>query len=231
VPAENLGESWRIWVSEPNRLRDYFRRLGARAEIVGGDHVDVVLAADDDSTVDAYLGPWMTINNIRALAEPMPADATVVTHPAFTSRVRLGDLLLGKGLITEAQLALGLAESRDSGELLGRVLLRHQWLYEDELARTLAEQLDFPYVNLRLTGVNHAAVSLMPAETGMRVAAIPISFYGGKVRVAFGDPCDEQAQRAVAAHVLDFTVAVAELSDIEMAWRTVGRGVYGLQPA
>ena len=227
TPTENTGEVWRIRVSEPTRLRDYFLRLGARAEIVGARCVDVVLGEDDDSTVDAYLGSWMTINNIPALAEPM----TVVAHPASTSRVRLGDLLLGKGLITEAQLAQGLAESHDSGELLGRVLLGHEWLFEDELARTLAEQLDLPYMNLRLIGVSRSAASLMPAATGLRVAAIPISFFSsGKVRVAFADPCDEQAQQAVAAHVDDFSVVVAELSDIEMAWRTVAQTMTGTNP-
>ena len=199
--------------------------------MVGAECVDVVLDEDDDSTVDAYLGSWTAINNIPALAEPMPAEATVVAHPASTFRVRLGDLLLGKGLITKAQLAQGLAESHDSGELLGRVLLGHEWLFEDELARTLAEQLDLPYMNLRLIGVNQSAASLMPVAMGLRVAAIPISFFSsGKVRVAFADPCDEQAQQAVAAHVDDFTVVVAELSDIEMAWRTVAQTTTGTDP-
>ena len=129
--------------------------------------------------------------------------------------------MLAKGLITEAQLSQGLAESYSSGVLLGRVLLRQQWIFEDELARTLAEQLNLPYVNLRHTGVDRALARLLPFEVGMHFAAIPIGFHGDRVRVAFADPIDEQAHEAVTAHFAHFDRVVAELSDIELALRTV----------
>ena len=93
------------------------------------------------------------------------------------SRPRLGDLLLAKGMITDSQLNEALAESFAAGELLGRVLLRHQWIFEDELARTLAEQLGLPYVNLRHAGLDNALARMVPYEIGMRFAAIPVCFY------------------------------------------------------
>ena len=62
---------------------------------------------------------------------------------------------------------------------------------------------------------------MMPSETGIQFAAIPIGFRADRVRVAFADPCDDQAHEAVTAYFLQFDSVVSELSDIEQAWRTM----------
>ena len=147
------------------------------------------------------------------------ADVT----PLISMRPRLGDILVGRGLVGEAQVSQALVESRSTGELLGRILLRHQWLFEDELARALAAQLGLPYVAIGATGVDREIARLLPYDVGMRAAAIPIGLHGGTVRVAFADPCDEQAESEVLQHLARYEPVVAELSDIESAWRTVGR--------
>ena len=126
-------------------------------------------------------------------------------------------------MITEAQLAEGLRESQLSGDLLGRILLRRQWIFEDELARSLAQQLNLPYINLRNAGIDYALARILPVETGVRFAVIPIGVHRGSVRVAFADPCDNGAFDAVARSIDGFDPVVAELTDIETAWRTVAR--------
>ena len=223
VAVEGLDTGLRIHVPEPVRLRDYFLRLGAFAEIVTDGAVPVVLVHGDDLNIKGYLETWATVNSTEVSVSPTaPATAPAIgLLPSL--RPRLGDLLVGKGMITEPQLGEALIASRERGELLGRVLLRRQWIYEDELARTLAEQLDLPYVNLRNTGVHYAVARLIPSETGIQFAAIPINVRGNRISVAFADPCDEQAHQAVTMHVSDFVSVVAELSDIEQAWRTLER--------
>ena len=134
---------------------------------------------------------------------------------------RLGDLLVRKGLITDAQLTQALTESRTTGELVGQVLLRHRWVFEDELARTLAQQWSLPYLNLLSVGVDWGAAQLLPAEVGRRMAAIPVRFLGAGVQVAFADPSDETAVDAVREHVGPVSLAVAELSHIELLWNRV----------
>jgi hypothetical protein len=220
-PADDLSPMRRIRVSEPVRLRDYFLRLGAKAEILEDGLVAVELV-DDDSSIEDYLQNWSTVNGIGAVFEEAPAPLALVPTPFFNERPRLGELLVDRHLITVEQLAEAVVESRSTGVLLGRVLLQQRWLFEDELARTLATQLDLPYVNIRVTGVDRSIANMMPAETGIRFGAIPIGFFAGRVRVAFADPCDDQAQEAVKRHVSNPDVVIAELSDIESAWRTVG---------
>jgi MshEN domain len=219
-PRENADKRLWIHVSEPVRLRDYFRRLGAHAEVVASGGRDVVYVESADLELAAYLESWTTINNAKVSVTRESATLMPAVGRVSPARPRLGDLLLAKGMITEAQLGEGLAESYASGVLLGRVLLRHRWIFEDELARTLAEQLNLPYVNLRHTGVDKALARMLPLEVGMQFAAIPIGFHGDCVRVAFADPIDEQAHQAVTAQFAHFDRVVSELSDIEQALRT-----------
>ena len=155
--------------------------------------------------------------HLRDKPVPVPARAEMF----FLERPRLGDLLLKKGLITQEQLEAALSESRESGDLLGRVMIRRQFIFEDELARTLADQLALPYVNLRVAGFDRAAAAMIPSGEGMRIAAVPIGVFGGRIRVAFADPSDETAQAVARKFVGDFSLAVSELSEIELAWRSV----------
>ena len=222
-PPEHAARRLWIHASEPVRLRDYFRRLGAHAEIVGSGGADFVFVESADPEIEAYLENWTTINNAEVSVTWERATLPPAASHAPAARPRLGDLLLAKGMITEPQLEEALAASYSGGELLGRILLRRQWIFEDELARTLAEQLNLPYVNLRNTGVDHALARMLPLEVATQVAAIPIGFQSDRVRVAFADPLDEQAHQAVTAHFVHFDRVVAELSDIEQALRTVHR--------
>ena len=206
--------SW-VW-SGREELRDYFLRLGASAAIDETGAVSVRLEEADDVTVDEYLASWTSANGISATIEPINA---VFANPF---RQRLGEVLVARRLIREEQLQEALAEVAQSGDLLGRVLLRRGWLFEDELARALSEQLQIPYASIRASGIDRRVARTVPAEVGLRYAAIPIGFVSGRLRVAFADPCDEEACAAIAVHCGNYEIAVAELSEIVLAWRDLG---------
>jgi hypothetical protein len=141
--------------------------------------------------------------------------------PPTPDRQRLGELLLAKGWISHDQLGQALVESRATGVLLGQVLIRRRWVFEDELARTVAEQLAIPYVNLSIVGINEMVRKLLPADVGRRYAAIPVRLLPTRVQVAFADPLDPDALRAVGDYIPGVEPAVAPFSDIELAWRTL----------
>jgi hypothetical protein len=223
----------RIQLGDPsraNQLRDYFRRLGAIATVNGDGTVEVTFAEGDGADFEAYLASWSAINGVSATvvtaAPPVPAaPATAFEVVArggsdvWTPPMRLGDLLVSKGFITNEQLGEALVESRQTQELLGLVLLRRRWIFEDELARTLAQQWNLPYLNLRSVGVDAGAMRLLPAEVGMRTVSVPVRFTDGAVQVAFADPSDQHALEEVRSHLRSISVAVAELTDIRMLWQ------------
>ena len=144
----------------------------------------------------------------------------ISADPTLGPRVRLGDLLVAKGLVTEEQLAEALVEARERGVLVGRVLVDRRWVFDDELARTLAEQLSLPFLNLAVLGVDAKAVKMLPRDVGLRWAAIPVRMLPTRVQVAFADPSDPDARRIVDEYIPGVEPAVAPLTDVEHAWRT-----------
>lgn len=220
---------WRVDLGRGDvvfQLRDYFRRLGLAAEVRGPTFVEVEADAREEE-MNAHIASWTTVTGVPARLEGrgtvQSGEAMLVPPPPDAAPPRLGTLLVRKGMITEEQLAHALTEARETNDLLGRVLLKRQWIFEDELARTLSEQLDIPYLSIGRVGVNMEVARLLPMEVGLAVAAIPVRMRGESIHVAFADPTDQRALTAVQDHLPKIDVAVAELSDIAMAWRTVAR--------
>jgi hypothetical protein len=60
-PARHgVVDAGKVAVSEPERLRDYFRRLGARAEVVDGYvHVELLDSQHHKNTIAEYLQFWL----------------------------------------------------------------------------------------------------------------------------------------------------------------------------
>ena len=145
-------------------------------------------------------------------------------------RPQLGALLVERGLLTKERLDEALAERSQTGELLGQVLLRHGWIFEDELARVLAEQHDLEFLNVRSIGVDRRLLPLIPAEEGRRLRAVPVRVVeGGAVLTAVADPNDREGMADLAALAAEKTRAlrlvVAEPSAIDEIWERFVRGV------
>jgi hypothetical protein len=207
-------------------LRDYFRRLGVQAEVRGPTVVELETDIPADE-VEVFAHSWSQVNAVPATLErpgqaPAPAVVPIqAAAPAKPAPPRLGELLIKKGFITEDQLKWALSEARETGDLVGIVLLRRQLIFEDELARTLSDQLQIPYISIMRIGVNPYVARLLPADVGERAAAIPVRASGHTVQVVFADPTDVGAVEQVEQHLPHIEIAVAELSDIKLAWREV----------
>jgi hypothetical protein len=252
APSLAPAYSWHVTLERADtavRLRDYFLRLGVAAEVCAPTIVGLDVADTDDHDLEEYVTSWHTVNGIglhlapanafapptgiaRRLAAvpvqtsptPPPAPMPALVPPPPQARLpRIGELLVGKGMLREEDLAWALGEARATSQLLGVVLLQERLIYEDELARTLSEQLSIPYVSIMRNGVDVSVVRLLPSEVGAAAAAIPIRRKGGSVQIGFADPTDPEALAAVAEHVPDISVAVAELSDIKTAWLEFNR--------
>jgi type II secretion system (T2SS) protein E len=200
-------------------LRDFLRRSGIEAEVSGPTALELTTGARKADIV-RLLEQWAAVTNVpaRIVGQPLLLGEA---KEATASRPRLGELLVARGFISEHQLALALNEARESGELLGVVLLSKQLIFEDELARTLSQQLSIPYINIGHIGVDAAVARLLPIEVGIAAAAIPVRVGNGIVQVAFADPTDPQALTSVEQRLPQMSIAVAELSEIKRAWQSL----------
>lgn len=107
------------------------------------------------------------------------------------NKLRLGDVLIAKGIITEEQLGLALKEQKKKGLLLGDTLIVLGYISQDKLIEVLSEQLDIEYVDLRKANFDDQAVNLVNENLVKRYTAIPIRFDDQAVNmlvVAMADP-------------------------------------------
>jgi type IV pilus assembly protein PilB len=62
--------------------------------------------------------------------------------------VKIGKILVSKGVITEDQLVQAIGMQRGSGKVLGEVLVELGYVTHEDIARSLADQLGIPYFEL-----------------------------------------------------------------------------------
>jgi MSHA biogenesis protein MshE len=111
-----------------------------------------------------------------------------VTEPK--KRVRLGDLLLEKKLISEQQLKEALAEQRVSGRKLGRVLIDIGAVAETDLHSCLAQYLNIPFVDLAHMSLDPKIVTKLPESHARRHRALVLKEDQRGYLVGMADPTD-----------------------------------------
>jgi Type II secretion system (T2SS), protein E, N-terminal domain len=104
-------------------------------------------------------------------------------------RIKIGDLLVKAGVITERQLKAALAEQQQWGGKLGDILVRMEFLTEEVLVRALSKQTGIPRADLTGEG-ERGALSLIPAESAEEFGLVPVSLKeeGRALAVAMSDP-------------------------------------------
>jgi type IV pilus assembly protein PilB len=103
-------------------------------------------------------------------------------------RKKIGECLIQAGLITEEDLHTALAEHKRTGERVGVVLVRMNLATEKQIAKALAFQLGFPYVNLAENSPDPTAVILIPKEVALKRVCVAIGLEKNLLTVAMSDP-------------------------------------------
>ena len=101
---------------------------------------------------------------------------------ATNKRIRLGDLLVQKGLITEDQLMRALKEQRLRGTKLGETLISLGFVSEHAIVKILCDQLHIEYVELRNMKLDEAAVYTINETIAKKYNLIP-------TRICFASLC------------------------------------------
>ena len=103
-------------------------------------------------------------------------------------RKKIGECLIQAGLISEGDLQSALVEHKRTGERLGVVLVRMNLATEKQIAKALALQLGFPYVNLPENPPDPSAVILVPKEVALKRVCVAVSLEKNLLTVAMSDP-------------------------------------------
>lgn len=105
-------------------------------------------------------------------------------------KIRIGDLLIQNGLISDAQLGQALAQQKQSGKKLGRALVDMGFVTEDGLLELLAKQLGVPFLSLANYDFNSQLTTRLPETYARRFRAIVLGEESGELIVGMADPTD-----------------------------------------
>jgi len=113
--------------------------------------------------------------------------------------IRLGDLLVERGLITEPQVGEILAAQKESGGLkkFGEIVVEKDYVDEETLLKTLADQLKIPYYEAGAHEFELKVARNLQLNVMKRYNAVPISETDDTIEVVFSDPLDFDAQDAI----------------------------------
>jgi type IV pilus assembly protein PilB len=103
-------------------------------------------------------------------------------------RKKLGECLIQAGLITEDDLQSALTEHKRTGERLGAVLVRLNLASERQIAKALAYQLGFPYLNLAENPPDPTIVTLIAKDVALKRSCVAIRLDKNLLTVAMADP-------------------------------------------
>jgi type IV pilus assembly protein PilB len=140
---------------------------------------------------------------------------------------RLGDYLVGAGVITQAQLDRALQEQTSWGGRLGQNLLTLGYIDERRLAAAVARHLGLPAVDLDRARLPADVSRLLPLELVEQYGLMPLGSRPreGRMLIACMDPTDTRAISAAAkasGMIPDVHVATATSID-----RAIRRYYYG----
>ena len=116
-------------------------------------------------------------------------------------KIRLGDLLVETGNITQEQLEHALAKQKERNMKLGEILVDEGIITEDDIAVALSNQLNIEIVDLQNINIDKSVTQLVPVNILKKYTMMPFAFSENNknvLRVAMENPLDTYAQEDVS---------------------------------
>ncbi len=109
-------------------------------------------------------------------------------------RKKIGEILVGWGIIDAGALADGLKYAQEHGKRIGEALVELELCTEEDVIKALATQFGVEYIDLDRHTVDHDALELVPSNLIQNLMVIPLGLEGERLRVIITDPLDLETQ-------------------------------------
>lgn len=133
-------------------------------------------------------------------------------------RIRIGDLLVEKQMITEPQLQHALQEQKLTGRKLGATLVELGYVEENALLNLLSAQLNIPFVELKQFRFDRDLVQKLPETSARRYRVMLLREDFDGLLLGMADPTDifclDELQRILQKNLKPAVVRESELLDI-----------------
>ena len=143
---------------------------------------------------------------------------------ALKKKIRIGELLIQKGIISDTQLQEALEHQKQTGLKLGRTLVELDFIDESRFLAFLSEQLEIPYVDLKLHNFDVSLIQRLPEIYARRFRAIILAENDKGLVVGMVDPMDiysyDELQRLLESNIEIAIVKESELlNTLDLVYR------------
>lgn len=111
-------------------------------------------------------------------------------------KIRIGDLLVEAGAITEDELQQALEHQKENGGKLGNIIMELGFISQELLITVLTTQMGIDYIEVKSCKPDEAVLKLVPENMVNKYKVLPIEFdeYNPNIlKVAMADPLDLNA--------------------------------------
>lgn len=128
---------------------------------------------------------------------------TSILYIAMRERPKklLGELLIEDGALSRAHLQEALDYQKVHGGLIGRILIAHGYIREENLAAALGRQLNIPYLSIAHYAVNPDSVMLMDSAFCRKNLLLIVDHDDRRVFVTMVDPLNTSALEEIEDRV------------------------------
>jgi type II secretion system (T2SS) protein E len=131
-------------------------------------------------------------------------------HIEKLQRVHLADLLVEEGVLDRSTVEDALIQHEAEGKQLGEVLVEREILSDYDLAKLVAMHYGLPYLEVAGFSTKREVVELLPLDTCMRHAILPLDQFGPLLTLAVSEvPSPEVVREIVSRTKLVPTLFVA----------------------
>ena len=111
--------------------------------------------------------------------------------------MRLGELLISAGLLTEEELAEGIALQKGTNKRLGQVLQENGFITESELVEALQMQLGIEFIDLAKINIPTELAQVVPKHIAKQYQVVPVRMVRDELYLAMADPLNFYATEEV----------------------------------
>jgi len=113
------------------------------------------------------------------------------------TKKKIGEILIAHGYITQATLDEAVDYQKKYGGNITQYLIAYNRIKEEDLARCLSIQYNYPYIPLRAYEIPNSVIHLVPSHIAEKYWLVPIDRIEKILTVVMANPLDEEAIKTV----------------------------------
>lgn len=123
----------------------------------------------------------------------MLGDDDKVNFDETKEKMKLGDILISTGVLSEDQLHRALEYQVREGGLIGEILVKLGYVKERDIVQALTVQYGFPYLPLENYELKKQIVKIVPENVARQYSIVPLDIMGDILSVAMSNPLNTKA--------------------------------------